>query len=315
MHGLDPEARAVLDEIAASGVDESGPPSLEGLRRLEHVETRFSGAPDRVHQVRDVVVEGPGGPLGVRLYVPGPGGPHPAVAFFHGGGWALGGIELSDHLCRALCRASGMLVASAGYRLAPEHPFPAALEDAFAATLWLQESGEQAGARPGALAVCGDSAGGNLAAAVALMARDRGGPRLALQVLLYPALDPSLSEASYERAGAGFGLTREEMEFFWGLYLQAAGDDRNPYAAPALATDLRGLAPALVVTAEYDPLADEGERYARRLRSAGVAVTELRAPGMIHGFMSYLGRIAQARTTVERCAATLRDAMATQLRA
>jgi acetyl esterase len=234
--------------------------------------------------------------------------------FVHGGGWALGSVELADPLCRALCRASGMLVASVDYRLAPEHPFPAGLDDAYSALVWLDANAERLGAIRGQLAVCGDSAGGNLAAALALKARDLKGPDIALQVLIYPALDPMLGAVSYERLAKGYGLTREDMRNFWDLYLPSPDEAANPYASPLQASDLRGLAPAFVLTAEFDPLVDEGERYAAMLRAAGVPARATRYPGMIHGFMSYLGWIDAARSAVAECGQALEDAMATQLR-
>ena len=259
-------------------------------------------------------MQGDGGSVLVRLYVPDPSPPHPAVMFLHGGGWALGSVERSDTLCRALCRASGMLIASVGYRLSPEHQFAAGLDDAYAAVCWLDANAAEIGAVPGKLAVCGDSAGGNLAAAVALMARDKRGPQIALQVLIYPALDPTLSEASMARLSSGYGLTRADMQYFWELYLKSPEDAANPYASPLREQNLRGVAPALVITADYDPLVDEGERYAALLRDAGVRARTVRYRGMIHGFMSYLGRIDAARAAVDECAHALADAMATQLR-
>src|SRR6266567_4765644 len=239
-------------------------------------------------------------------------GAHPSVMFVHGGGWVLGSVELSDNLCRALCRAAGMLIASVEYRLAPEHPFPAGLDDAYSVLGRLHTNPGEIDAIPGLLAVCGDSAGGNLAAAVALRARDSAGPDLALQCLIYPALDPTLGEDSYERLATGYGLTNEEMRHFWSLYLARAEDAANPYASPLRATDLGGVAPALIVTAGYDPLLDEGERYGERLRAAGVRARTISYPGMIHGFVSYLGWIDAAHSAVEECAAALKDAMATQ---
>ena len=304
----------MLDELAAAGAGENAKPSLEEMRRLQVVEARFSGEPEAVGAVRDVNVESPAGPLHVRLYIPDSSSPHLAVLFLHGGGWALGSVELSDTLCRALCRASGMLIASAEYRLAPEHPFPAGLNDAYSVLGWLDANAKELGAIPGGLAVCGDSAGGNLAAALALMARDRAGPAIALQVLIYPALDPTLGAASMETLSSGYGLSRADMQYFWELYLASADDATNPYASPLRAKNLVDVAPALVITAEFDPLVDEGERYAAMLRSAGVKARANRYPGMIHGFMSCLGRIDAARTAVEECAGALNDAMGTQLR-
>jgi acetyl esterase len=304
----------VLDEIASAGGGENAKPSIDEMRRLQLVEARFSGEPQAVAAVRDVHIESPSGSTRVRLYVPDSSGPHPTLLFLHGGGWALGSIELSDPLCRALCHASRMLIASVEYRLAPEHPFPAGLDDAYAALRWLSANGPEIGAIPGKLAVCGDSAGGNLAAAVSLMSRDRSGPELALQVLIYPALDPTLSEASMQTLSAGYGLTAGDMQLFWDLYLKSPDDAAKPYASPLRETNLKGVAPALIITAEYDPLVDEGERYGVQLGDAGVPARTVRYPGMIHGFMSYLGRVDAASAGVAECANALGHAMGTQLR-
>ena len=281
---------------------------------MQLVEARFSGEPQAVEAVRDVQIENSSGSTLVRLYVPDSSGPHPAVLFLHGGGWALGSVALSDPLCRALCRASRTIIASVEYRLAPEHPFPAGLDDAYAALGWLDENAAEIGAIPGKLGVCGDSAGANLAAAVSLMSRDRRGPEVALQVLIYPALDPTLSEASMHMLSNGYGLTRADMQLYWELYLKSPDDAANPYASPPRETNLKGIAPALIITAEYDPLVDEGERYGAQLRDAGVPARTLRYPGMIHGFMSYLGWVDAAGSAVAECAEALRRAMGTQLR-
>jgi len=207
-----------------------------------------------------------------------------------------------------------MLIASVEYRLAPEHPFPAGLDDAYAVLLWLHANASELDSVGGLLAVCGDSAGGNLAAAVALRARDEGGPGLAMQCLIYPALDTTLSGASYERLGSGYGLTKDEMRRFWDMYLSLPEDASNSYASPLRASDLGGLAPALVITAGYDPLVDEGERYGEMLRAAGVPARTTSYPDMIHGFVSYLGWIDTAQSAVDECAAALKAAMATQSR-
>lgn len=305
---MHPQARAVLDEIEAAAPETDKPKSLEELRTQELIEARFFGEPETVHAVRDIHVAGPGGRIDVRLYFPDAPAPHPIVMFVHGGGWALGSIALSDTLCRALCRTSGALVASVGYRLAPEHPFPVGLNDGYTVLEWLHKNASDLDADPALIAVCGDSAGGNLAAALALMARDLGGPSLALQLLIYPALDPALSSRSFESLAVGFGLTRSDMQFFWELYLKSSKDFDNPYASPLHARSLKGVAPALIVTAELDPLVDEGELYGERLRAAGVPARTVRYDGMVHGFMSFLGRIDAARTAVVECGDALKKA-------
>ncbi len=306
---LHPQARAVLEEAEAFGLENGASPSLADKRRLQPIQPRFSGEPAPVGAIRDVLVDGPAGAVPVRLYVPEAPGPHPAVLFIHGGGWALGAIEYSDPVCRALCRASEMLIASVDYRLAPEHPFPAGLDDSYAVLRWLDASPSRIGARPGLIAVCGDSAGGNLAAAVALVSRDRAGPPITVQVLIYPALDPTLSGPSFETYAQGYGLTRDDMRLFWELYLKGPGDVSNPYASPLLSPALGGLPPAVILVAECDPLTDDGEAYAGLLRAAGVIATVIRYPGMIHGFIGHLGRVDAAHAAVADCAAALKSAM------
>src|SRR5581483_3719120 len=222
----------------------------------------------------------------------------------HGGGWVLGSLETHDALCRSLARAVPAVVVAVDYRLAPEHKFPAAAEDAYAAPAW------EIGADARRVAVGGDSAGGNLAAVVSLMARDRGGPRLAHQLLVYPATDAGLEHASMRENADGYWLTRDMMAWFWNLYLGGARDGGSPLASPLRAQDLRGLPPATVITAEFDPLRDEGEAYAARLRAAGVPVDLRRWDGMIHGFFAMETIFPQGRAAVEHAAAALRDGVA-----
>jgi acetyl esterase len=202
-----------------------------------------------------------------------------------------------------------MLIGSVEYRLAPEHKFPDGLEDAYVALRWLDANAPVNGSRGGPIAVCGDSAGGNLSAAVALMSRDRGGPPIALQVLIYPALDPTLSRPSFTTWATGYGLTRDDMRLFWDLYLSTPEDAADPYASPPRARSLRGVAPAIILTAEFDPLVDEGEAYGAQLQAAGVDATVTRYPGMIHGFIEYLGRVDAARAAVAECGQALKAAM------
>lgn len=306
---LHPQVRAVLEEVEAFGLAAGATRSLADKRRLEPIQPRFFGDLEPVGATRDVRVDGPAGEVPVRIYVPDSPGPHPAVLFIHGGGWALGAIKYSDPLCRALCRASQMVIASVEYRLAPEHPFPAGLEDSYSVLEWLHANATQVGAQPGLIAVCGDSAGGNLATSVALLSRDRHGPRIALQVLIYPALDPTLSRPSFETCAEGYGLTRDDMRLYWDLYLSAPDDAANPYASPLRSQALNGLPPALILVAEFDPLTDDGEAYAEMLRAAGVSATVIRYPGMIHGFIGHLGRVDAAHAAVMDCAAALKVAM------
>ncbi|HAV61894.1 MAG TPA: hypothetical protein DCY13_05975, partial [Verrucomicrobiales bacterium] len=240
-------------------------------------------------------------PSGVRLRAYHPAGfraDHlPGIVYFHGGGWVMGDLETHDTLCRHLANAAGAVVIAVDYRLAPENPFPAAFDDAVAAVRHVAEISKELGIDPGRLAVAGDSAGGNLAAAVCLHAREQGGPAIALQCLLYPVLDAGCDTAAYTAFADGHGLTRDKMRFFWKSYLGTASPE-NPYAVPLAAENLSGLPPALVLTAEYDVLRDEGEQFGKRLVAAGVEVEMIRCEGVIHGFLHYAGAIRRGQSVL-----------------
>jgi acetyl esterase len=225
----------------------------------------------------------------------------------HGGGWAVGSIESFDTVCRALANASGAIVASIGYRLAPEHPYPAGLEDALTVVRWLAANAGELGGDPGRLAVAGDSAGGNLATVVAR--RLRGELDLRMQALIYPATDAGLNTASYRDFGEGHGLTAASMRRYWNLYLDGA-DGMQPDTSPLRADDLDGMPPAFVLTADHDPLRDEGEAYAEALRGAGVEVELRRYAGAVHGFWRWLAAADLSRRAVAEVGAALRAALA-----
>jgi acetyl esterase len=231
-----------------------------------------------------------------------------AIVYFHGGGWVLGDLDSHDAVCRALANASGSIVISTDYRLAPEHRFPAAADDAYAATRWVADNATLLRIDPKKVAVAGDSAGGNLAAAVTLMARDQAGPDLAFQVLIYPVTDANFDTPSYIENAVGYLLTRTGMQWYWNHYT-AEADRTNPYASPSRATTLGALPPALVITAEYDPLRDEGEAYATALRSAGVPTTLTRYPGLVHGFLGYFGIFDESRAAIAEIGAAVRAAL------
>ena len=307
---LDPQARAVLDQMAAAG----GPPlntlSAAQAREVMIALATMGGDPEPVGRVEDREATGPNGAIPVRIYTPTGGGPFPVLVYFHGGGWVLGSIETHDTVCRSLANAADCVVVSADYRLAPEHKFPAAADDCYAATHWVTANAASFNADPERIAVGGDSAGGNLAAVVALMARDRGEPALAYQLLIYPATDYLPDTPSYRENAEGYLLTRDDMVWFWNHYLRDEADGKNPYASPLRAASLRGLPPALVITAEFDPLRDEGEMYAARLREAGVAADVIRYDGMIHGFVSMAAVLERGRDAVQRAAAELRSRFA-----
>jgi acetyl esterase len=305
---LDPQARAVLDQMAATG----GPPinelSVNDARQASAALAAMQDLPEPVGSVEDRTLLGPGGAIPVRIYVPFGKGPFPVLIYFHGGGWVIGDLESSDGLCRILTNAAGCIVVSVDYRLAPEHPFPAAADDAYHATLWAATNASSFGGDPSRIALCGDSAGGNLAAVVAQMARDRGKPAICFQLLIYPVTDAACDTPSYSENAEGYFLTRDAMQWFWNHYVQRDADRNHPYASPLRASNLAGLPAALVITAEFDPLRDEGERYAERMRAAGIPVQLIRYDGMIHGFFTMSAMIDRGRIAIQQSAAALRTA-------
>jgi acetyl esterase len=307
---LDPQARFVLDQIAAQGgmeLTEASP--AEARQMFEKMRVPVPG--EAVARVEDRMIPGPAGSIPVRVYAPaGAGAAAPAIAFFHGGGWVIGSLETHDNFCRALANRSAAVVVSIDYRLAPEHRFPAAAEDCYAATRWIAERGSELGADGSRLAVAGDSAGGNLAAVVALMCRDRSGPSLRHQGLIYPVTDPDFDRPSYLDNAEGYLLTRAAMQWFWDHYVPDAARRHDAYAAPLRAEKLAGVAPATVVTAEYDPLRDEGEAYAERLRDAGVPTTLTRYDGQIHGFVGLFEVFDAGKQATEQIAKVLRESLA-----
>ena len=234
------------------------------------------------------------GGVGVRVYRPEATGPHPVILFIHGGGWVVCDLETHDPVCRHLCVGTGMTVISIDYRLAPEHPFPAAIDDCMAVLRWAAANATSLGVDPTRIAVAGDSAGGNLAAALAIRTRDEVGPALAAQLLVYPVIDRPGSHASYAENDA-FGLSEAGMQIYWNYYAAPVG---HPLAEP-IRVALTGLPPAFVLTAQYDVLRDEGEAYAAALAGAGVAVTKTRYPGVIHGFFSLPGLVPAATTAMQ----------------
>jgi acetyl esterase len=228
------------------------------------------------------------------------------LVYFHGGGWVLGGLETHDGVCRGLANGAACVVVSVDYRLAPENKFPAAAEDCYAAAAWVAKHAPVIGGDPRRIAVGGDSAGGNLSAVVALMAGDRQGPELSLQLLVYPVTDSACDTPSYRENAEGYLLTRDAMAWFWNHYVRDDRDRINPHAAPLRAGNVAGTPPALVITAEFDPLRDEGEAYARRLEAAGVPVTLTRYDGMIHGFFGMTMVMDKARAAMHEATMALR---------
>lgn len=307
---LDPQARRIIDATNALGLPPMEQMTPAQARENMRVRTAALGPVEEVAEVGDHRVPVAGGEITVRCYTPSGRGPFPALVFFHGGGWVIGDLDTHDGICRSLANAAGCVVASVDYRLAPEHKYPVAVEDALAATRWIAQHGPRLDVDSRRLAVGGDSAGGNLAAAVSLISRDHAGPALLLQVLVYPVTHHNFDTRSYQEHGDGYLLTRNAMRWFWNHYLRRAEDGDSPHASPLLARNLEGLPPALVITAEYDPLCDEAEAYAGRLREAGVPVTLTRYPGMIHGFLRMINLVDKARAARDEVAAALRKVFA-----
>ena len=309
---LDPEMQEALDFIASRGV----PPHYElspGEARLNMEKSRsvFGGKEVALPRVEDRSVMGPGGDIPLRVYSPHPAGGAkklPMLVYFHGGGWVMGSLYTHEIACRRIAKESGCMVISVDYRLAPEHKFPAAVQDAIAAVAGIHDLAAELGGDPARLAVGGDSAGGNLAAVVAKMAKEAGHPPIAFQLLIYPVVTCDYRTASTKANAEGQLLTLQGLKWFWGHYLNEPSEADSPLASPLKAASLAGLAPAHVVTAEHDPLLDEGEAYARALAEAGVAVTAKCYDGLMHGFLTMTSTKC-AVAAIEEMGAVLRDAL------
>ena len=297
---LDPQARAFLDYIAGLNRPPIADMPLAEARALfEESFARLGGPPVAVARVEEVEAPGPRGPIPVRVYTPeGADGPRPLFVYYHGGGWVNGSRDSYDAVCRQLTQSSGCVVASVDYRRAPEFPAPAPFEDAYAATEWLAAHAADLGAEPGRLAIGGDSAGGGLAASVALRARDENGPRIAHQLLVYPAVAEIEGTESYRAYGEGHFLTAERIAFYWNCYVPRPELAELTSVCAARAESLRGLPPATIVLAECDPLHDIGVAYAERLRADGVPVELREYEGQIHAFFSFIGLFARGREAV-----------------
>ncbi len=259
---LDPVVQLILQQSPLSLDDMIRMESVAAAREAYRALRVRPDNPEAVAHIEDRMIPGPAGELPVRVYRPESTDPLPALVFFHGGGWVIGDIESHDPICRTLANSANCVVVSVEYRLAPEAKFPAAADDAYAAVAYVSAHASEFGADASRIAVGGDSAGGNLAAVVSLMARDQGGPDLVFQLLIYPVIERDFERPSYKDNAAGYLLSQDVMRWFWLQYIRSDDDARNPYAAPILADTLAGLPPALVITAEFDPLRDEGDAYA-----------------------------------------------------
>ncbi|MBM0203053.1 alpha/beta hydrolase [Micromonospora sp. STR1s_5] len=299
-----PEVAAYRAARAAAGTPPLYAQTLSEARAADLAAIRAgSGAVEPVTEVRDERIPGPAGELPLRVYRPTGSGPLPTVVYFFGGGWTLGSLDTADGICRRLANAVPCQVITVGYRLAPEHPFPAAVHDCHAATSWIARQADELGVDPTRLAVGGDSAGGNLAAAVTLLSRTDG-PPLAAQLLVYPNTDSSGEPAGDDDPAL---FNSRSVAWYRTHYLSDPAHARDPLASPLLADDLSGLPPALVITAELDPLRAEGQRYAERLRDAGVSTRLEHYPGMIHGFFAMPGTFTDGRRAQKSAAAFLRE--------
>ena len=304
----DPQMKAVLDQMKKAGWRPTHTLSVAEARQAFKSQVA-KGAP--VARTVNRAIPGPAGEIAVRIHWPAGSGPLPALVFFHGGGWVIGDLDTHDVTCRSLTNQAGCVTVSVDYRLAPEHKSPAAVEDAYAATRWVADHAGELGVDAARIAVGGASAGGNLATVVGLIAIERGGPGLVFQLLIYPVTDAALDTPSARGVTSDdYPLTRADMEWFWGHYLRNDADRRHPYASPALAKSLAGLPPALVITAEIDPLCDEGERYATALARAGVTAAWTRYEGVTHGFVGMEALLDKGRAAVGQASEALRSAFA-----
>jgi acetyl esterase len=301
-------------EILLKMIQEANRPTFESVGAVAARDLYMAGrkalSPDPmpIAETRDIAIPGPGGPIPARLYRSAKNGTLPVLVFFHGGGWVVGNIDSHEAMCRHIANRAECAVVSVDYRMGPEHKFPAAVEDCFAATAWTADNAAALGIDPGRLAVAGDSAGGNLAAVVSLLARDKGAPRISCQVLIYPATDAAMRHDSVARYAEGYVLTRATMRWFYEQYLRTPDDAADWRVSPLLAPDLSRLPSAYVLTAGYDPLCDEGDAYAARLAAAGVPVTHRRCPGQVHGFVTNGRVIRAAETALDEVAAAVKAA-------
>lgn len=309
---LDPDAARALQLVRAAGRPPYEALTVDEARRAyDNVRIAVAPAPQDVASVQDLPAAGPDGPIPLRHYVPmgADAAKLPALVYCHGGGWVLGDLESHDGVCRHLANRVACVVVSVGYRLAPEHKFPAAVEDAIAATRWVARHAPDLRVDADRIAVGGDSAGATLAAVTCLAARETGVPKLRYQLLLYPVTDLDMSSPSQARLAEGYLLTRNTLSWFYANYLRGPEDKADWRASPLKAASVAGLPPALVLTASHDPLCDEGEAYARRLIEAGVRVTTWRVPGQLHGFLP-MGRLMRAAgPTLDEIARHLKAAL------
>ncbi|MGY4349077.1 acetyl esterase [Bradyrhizobium sp. GM7.3] len=302
---LDQHAGELLAFLKQAGAKSFELMGIQDFRGAVGSSVGMQKPPQAVAKVHSIDVPGPAGALPARIYVPEGQAPFPVVVYYHGGGWVGGGLDVVDEPCRALANRAGAIVVAPSYRLAPENKFPSAVEDAYAAMKWAGERIASFGGKIDKLFIAGDSAGGNLAAATTLMARDRNGPKISGQILLYPVVDAKADYPSMREHAEGYFLHTAALSWFWDHYLSAAADRNNPYASP-INGNLAGLPRTLIVSMEYDPSRDEGEAYGTKLAAAGVDVRVTRMAGLIHGTFWSSGAVPRAEELYAEIASFLR---------
>jgi acetyl esterase len=321
---LDPQMQAVLDQLSKFGappIEQSSPETARNLPTLKNaVEemvaenalarslTLLKPNPEPVGKISHILIPSDAGDIVARVFTPTGDGPFPVLVYFHGGGWVIANLDVYESSCRALCNAADCIVVSVAYRQAPEHKYPAAVDDAYAALKWIMANTHQLNGDPSRVAVGGESAGGNLATVACLKIQDAREQMPVAQLLVYPVTDSSMNTPSYQENANAKPLNAAMMPWFWHHYLEHESQGREPYASPMQATDLSGLPPATVLTAEFDPLRDEGEAYARRLLNAGVPVFAKRYDGVTHEFFGLAGVVPTAKKAVEDAATALKEA-------
>ncbi len=305
---IHPQVEGLLREMAAQEAPPIHELSVSEARTVAEELVALGGDPIEVGSIEDIMIPVGGADIGARVYTPEGAGPHPVVMFFHGGGWVICSLDSHDNVARAICRDATAVVVSVDYRMAPEFRFPTAAHDCFAATRWMAANAESLNGDGSRLAVCGDSAGGNLSAVVSQMARDAGGPAVTFAALIYPAVDMTALGGSLDENAKGFFLERDGMEWFMNHYLSPE-ERADPLASPLLHPNLSDLPPCFITTCEFDPLRDEGEAYGAALRARGVHAENKRYEGLIHGAVNMAGVLDGGRQMVADVADRLRTAL------
>lgn len=304
---LAPEIEQYLSIQAALGAPQVWQAPVEVLRAGTYGRVALAGVPEKIFSIQDRYIPGPMADLHVRIYKPSGTKDLPALVYFHGGGWVLNFLDIYDAALSSLANMSGSTVIAVNYQKAPEHPYPIPFNDCYATYLWVHQNAELLGINSRKIGVGGDSAGGNLASAVSLKIRDTSGPSAAYQLLLYPCNERDFNSSSYETCATGYGLSRQGMQWYWEQYLQGGEHDQDPYACPSTAKDFTNLAPAIIVTAEFDPLKDDGVKYERLLHEAGVPTHYRECKGMIHGFANLGSVTPMAEVALRDCAKVIRS--------